>query len=617
MKIEEAKEKWDNDYIINISREYLIKNFDRNDELLKILIPSFQIDSLNYDYNKDTIQFFAIENLNKAISLNPKLVEAYVERGNLNNDTNDLNKAIELDPFNPEVYYKRAIMELSSYDLEQNYGTYSKDDYQSLQRRIYYLNKSIEFNYAEPNAYQDKLDVLGIIGDRSKLLEEYDKFIEKFPTLGKTFYLRGLLKAYLGDFQGAKLDFIHSIDLGYVKDDTRIVNNWRRTPIDELYYLKEYDYLINRLTNTIQNKEVRKVERDILLRARFYYESDKIDLAFADLDTLISYYKSQFGDIKIDLSKYSSFKQIRDSNGVHYKKLDTRNDSSLYKTLYESAQHDSIRNYKDIANVYFTKALVMFIKGNKNEAKELFNLAKANVNGKTYKLESKINLNQFELSNILINFDPYEAYWYYLRGKSKIEAKKYEDREILYDFTKAIQLSPGTSHFYYESAMLKFDLQDFIGSKEDFNKASYYAKDLKYKKDLRIEVHKFKGMVNEKIDELDSALYEYNLALDILENDSSEKYSIYNNDEIYMLRGRLKYRRADYKSALEDFEKSRYKYRYYYIGLTKEKLGDSLSAKNNFIKSGKSNSDLFNKFRDMKPNQYIDKDFRYKEDEKW
>lgn len=636
VKIEEIKDMKGKDYIINLIKDLdtainlnpksanlylrrgiLIDSYQVHgleglySDYLKILIPNYQD-----DFSNDTIQFFAIENLNRAIQLNPKLVEAYIERGSIKKDTNDLNKAIDLDPYNPEVYYQRAQLELSSNYLYEIEGSYSKEELKSYQRRIFYLNKAIELNYIEPIAYQDKLDVLRIIGDRSKLLDEYDKFIIKFPNLGKSFYLRGLLKAYLGDFQGAKLDFIHSIELGYVKDDTRIVNNWRRTPIDELYYLKEYDYLINRLTNNIKEKEVRRVERDILLRARLYYESDKIDLAFADYDTLITYYKTKSGEIKVDVTQYSSLKQVRDSNGVHYIKNVNRNDSFLYKTLYESALYDSIQSYKDIANVYFTKALVLFIKGNKNEAKVIFNLAKVNVNGKTYKLESKINLDNLEMSNILIDLDPNEAYWYYLRAKSKIEAKKYEDREILYDFTKAILLSPETANFYYESALVKSKLNDNIGSKEDFNKALYYSKDLKYKKDFRIDVHKLKGIVHEDIDELDSALKEYNIAIDILENDSSETYSFYRSDELYMLKGRLNYNQKYYKSALEDFEKSNYQFKNYYIGMTKEKMGDTVSAKNTFIKLSKNNYNLFNNFRKIEPFKYVDSNFKYKEEEK-
>jgi tetratricopeptide (TPR) repeat protein len=151
----------------------------------------------------------ALSDYNKAISINPKLADAYHRRGVLKQtklkDTQgalaDYNKAISLNPKYALAYSNRAI--LKNENLNDSQGALA--DY----------NKAISLNPKLAPAYYDRgLLKHTKLNDVQGALADYNKAISLNPKLADAYIGRGLLKyEKLNDPQEALADYNKAISL--------------------------------------------------------------------------------------------------------------------------------------------------------------------------------------------------------------------------------------------------------------------------------------------------------------------------------------------------------------------------------------------------------------------
>jgi tetratricopeptide (TPR) repeat protein len=168
----------------------------------------------------------ALTNLNAAIELEPKLVEAYKERARvlieLNESVravNDLTTAAEIDPADGEIFalrgetqYKRRMYDSAINDLSRALETLNDDPKILYDRALVYLRKE---NFLQ--AFQD-----------------LDRVSKLKPDAARAVSMRGVTRFFLGDLEQALVDLEKSFTLD--SGDPLVLNN------RGFFYLKVGNY---------------------------------------------------------------------------------------------------------------------------------------------------------------------------------------------------------------------------------------------------------------------------------------------------------------------------------------------------------------------------------------
>jgi len=231
----------------------------------------------------------AIDSLNKAIELNPKLAEAFEARGQVYNAlqeydkaVTDFGKAIELKPLEKYLYYNQAYAysELTQYDLA-----------------LVALNKVIQIYPRDNVAYNHRGLVYRMLGQYDQAAADYTKSIAIEPQEADAYYYRGYVYELAGQYDQALADY--GIALALNPDDE-----------ENLYFargrvykaLQQYAKAIEEFTVALKNsssissyitdhetgmaKEVVLItNREAYYERAFCYEQlGQIDLAKADLE---------------------------------------------------------------------------------------------------------------------------------------------------------------------------------------------------------------------------------------------------------------------------------------------------------------------------------------------
>jgi serine/threonine protein kinase len=146
----------------------------------------------------------AIKDYNKAIELNPLYSRAYNNRGDTYNAKGDydqaikdFNKAIELDPLYIFAYNNRGIAYKSKGDFDQAIKDY---------------NKAIELDSQYADAYFNRGNAYKYKGDLDQAIRDYNKALELKPRDADVFYMRGLSYAIKGDLHQAIKDYDKAIE---------------------------------------------------------------------------------------------------------------------------------------------------------------------------------------------------------------------------------------------------------------------------------------------------------------------------------------------------------------------------------------------------------------------
>ena len=147
----------------------------------------------------------AIENYDNAIELDPKHVLAYNNRGvaykelsNYRQAIENYDKAIELNPKYGIAYYNRSV----AYKELSNYRQAIED-----------LSKDIELEPKYANAYNNRGTAYEKLGNYRQAVEDYDKAIALEPKYANAYNNRGIAYYRLGNYRQAIENYDKAIEL--------------------------------------------------------------------------------------------------------------------------------------------------------------------------------------------------------------------------------------------------------------------------------------------------------------------------------------------------------------------------------------------------------------------
>ncbi len=162
------------------------------------------------DYKK------ALEPLNAAVKLDPKMTDAYLFRGltyrklnKYNEAMEDYNKIISLEPNNKKAFNNRGVV----YWKLKKYNEALVD-----------YNKTISLDPNDYVVYNNRGVLHFEMGNYEKALLDYNKAIELNPTFAESYWNRGVNYIKLGKTDEAKKDFKKACDLD-LKDACKEMNN--------------------------------------------------------------------------------------------------------------------------------------------------------------------------------------------------------------------------------------------------------------------------------------------------------------------------------------------------------------------------------------------------------
>ena len=181
-----------------------IEHYSRAIELNPRLVEAYNNRGIAYRAKGEVDR--AIADYDKTIELNPKYAEAYYNRGAAYIDDKgevdraiaDYDKTIELNPKYAEAYYSRGIAYIKK----------SKDD-----RAIEDYSKAIELNPKYADAYNNRGIAYIKKGKDDRAIEDFSKAIELNPEHTKVHYNRGNFYINKGEFDLAIKDYSKAIKL--------------------------------------------------------------------------------------------------------------------------------------------------------------------------------------------------------------------------------------------------------------------------------------------------------------------------------------------------------------------------------------------------------------------
>ncbi len=146
-----------------------------------------------------------LQDLDRALELDPRDASAYVNRGavrlnlgDLQGALQDLNRALELDPRDASVYVNRGLVKAPLGDL---------------QGALQDFDRAIELDPRLASAYMNRGVARARLGDFQGALPDYDRAIELDPRDGRAYLNRGAARSRLGDDRGALPDYDQAIEL--------------------------------------------------------------------------------------------------------------------------------------------------------------------------------------------------------------------------------------------------------------------------------------------------------------------------------------------------------------------------------------------------------------------
>lgn len=147
----------------------------------------------------------AITDYNQAIALDPKLAEAYNNRGAANNNLGkyaeaiaDYDQAITLDPKDAVAYSNRGA-------ANNHLGKYAE--------AIADCTQAIALDPKDAGAYNNRGIAYRNLGKYAEAIADYDQAITLGPELTATYHNRGLARYYLKQYSAAVEDFTKAIEL--------------------------------------------------------------------------------------------------------------------------------------------------------------------------------------------------------------------------------------------------------------------------------------------------------------------------------------------------------------------------------------------------------------------
>jgi tetratricopeptide (TPR) repeat protein len=186
----------------------------------------------------------AIEDFNRAIELNPKNAAAYANRGNAKskgkNDYKgamaDFEKAIELDPFYLKSFFNRALLRMEQKDHEGALSDYNRViEIDPNVSRAYYgignirvfqkdyegaaveYGRAIALNPGYAEAYRNRGNMRMMQERHSEAVADYSQALRLNPQDPGVYFKRGWSKWFVSDREGACTDWRSAFERGYME----------------------------------------------------------------------------------------------------------------------------------------------------------------------------------------------------------------------------------------------------------------------------------------------------------------------------------------------------------------------------------------------------------------
>lgn len=384
----------------------------------------------------------ALENLNKAIALDPNFANGYIDRGNVRDDLNDkqgaiadYSKAIELDSRYADAYYSRGIVRNGLNDKQGAIADYSK---------------AIELDPAYVNAYNNRGLIRAELGDKQNAIADYSKAIDLDPNYTFAYYNRGNIRSELGDKQAAIADYSKAIELA-PKFSNAYLNRGNSRSI-----LGDFQGAI-----ADHNKAIEVNPKNVPA----YNARSQVRLSLRDP-------KGALEDLTkaIELDPKNIF--------AYAQRIDIRN---LYLNDFQGALEDSNKAIElDRASVvgYIGRGTAYLKLGKFDKALEDFNQAIAikpdlylpYLNRSIVRLALDDFQGAVEDSSKVIELAPKLPVGYLNRGASHSALGNH--KEAIEDYTKAIELKPDLNQAYTGRGIARAASGDKKGAIEDYQKSA-------------------------------------------------------------------------------------------------------------------------------------------------
>lgn len=436
----------------------------------------------------------------EALRHNPRMLEAYQNRGNIRNQAGqhalalqDAETALMLNPDFAPAWELRALVHLA----QERYPDAIREGSEYIR-----LRPADAGGYSNRGLYFLKVD------EPERAMKDLDEAVRLNPNLAAAFENRGLCRLRLSDSDGAVADFNRLVQLkpdyakGYgqrarayaakgnkaeaVKDleqCAKLDAQWGRYFQERVYptgqtkptgnieedhkaAVEVYNSGVQLMTQKKYPEAIPLFENATKLSPRFILPWHNLGFCHQQLRNYAEAVKAASEALKLDRDFYVAY-------GV-------RAHSHYELRKYDEAIQDRtemIRLKPDSADQYYNRGLGYFMKKDLPKAIEDMSAAvKFNpsyVNAYDYRSKAYLEQKKYDeaIKDLaeLIRLDPKSVYYPYRRGKVYWEKKDFQS--ALRDFDEAIKLAPNEPDPYVDRANCKLQLGQYASAVEDSTKA--------------------------------------------------------------------------------------------------------------------------------------------------
>ena len=449
---------------------------------------------------KDTIS--ALDDINKAININPNSVNAYIIRADIsiNQQHNykealaDMDKAIKLQPRQIGLFINRAFLR---YKLDDYFGAMSDYDYAlqldplnitalfnrsvlRMEVRDYNnalddLNQIIALNPTNYRALFNRASVHTQLRQYKQALADANSIISTFPDLASAYILRFDIRQKMDDKQ-AKKDYDYAINLAKQqkkidgeapsadeiiaqfdsKDNADITNN-TALKFSQLLTISDNANLSQDLTSKSTNIRGRIQERNISIEPEPIF--------------VVTYYSSPT-ELKPNGEYIKEVDEVNRTHSLNYILQVTNRESSLRDSVEIKRHFASIEYYNSYLSTHAPRAIDYFGRAMNQMTLRNYPAAASDFN-RALQLAPKFSLSYF--------MSAVAKYRSVVTDNATSTSKKKENSElslhkaklmdVIADFEKALQISPQMHLAYYNMGVVYITLRDYTSALSAFNKA--------------------------------------------------------------------------------------------------------------------------------------------------
>lgn len=449
---------------------------------------------------KDTIS--ALDDINKAININPNSVNAYIIRADIsiNQQHNykealaDMNKAIKLQPRQIGLFINRAFLR---YKLDDYFGAMSDYDYAlqldplnltalfnrsvlRMEVRDYNnalddLNQIIALNPTNYRALFNRASVHTQLRQYKQALADANSIISTFPDLASAYILRFDIRQKMEDKQ-AKKDYDYAIKLAKQqkkidgeapsadeiiaqfdsKDNADISNN-TALKFNQLLTISDNADLNQDFSSSGNNIRGRIQERNISIEPEPIF--------------VVTYYSSPT-ELKPNGEYIKEVDEVNRTHSLSYILQVTNRESSLRDSIEIKRHFASIEYYNSYLSTHTPRAIDYFGRAMNQMTLRNYPAAASDFN-RALQLAPKFSLSYF--------MSAVAKYRSVITDNASNTSKKKENRElslhkaklmdVIADFEKALQISPQMHLAYYNMGVVYITLRDYTSALSAFNKA--------------------------------------------------------------------------------------------------------------------------------------------------